>query len=266
MIPGNDFEVFEGVVFHARSRPKKHRFQYKVFNFLIDLDALDEVAARHQFFSRNRFNLFSFRDRDHCVGEHDNIADYLRDALCEAGLARADKIYALFYPRILGYAFNPLIVFYCYDGDGAMFATFYQVNNTFGERHTYLIPATRNQNMVVQGTEKRFHVSPFIDMDMRYTFYTQLPSNDVGIGIDVSDEQGLLLKTSFKGHAVKSPVRMMRLFFRYPFMVVKVVGGIHYEALRLMAKGMKLLPSGPRPSAPISMGKIIQPGSQQPAE
>jgi len=258
VIPQDDFQVVEGTVYHARYRPKKHAFSYKVFNFLMDLDAVDEIASRHRWFSHTAFNLFSFRDRDHGVGDSDNLADYLRDALSAHGLVGADKIYALFYPRILGYAFNPIIVFYCYDKSGDLIATFYQVNSTFGERHTYLIPASPGANSVVQGAKKTLHVSPFVDMDMQYKIFVQAHGETVELVIDVNDREGLLLKTSFNGEAKAPASGLFGLFLRYPLMMVKVIGAIHWEAIRLIAKGMRLLPSGPRPKKPISMGSVIR--------
>lgn len=256
MIGDRSLSVYEGVVFHQRHKPVGHKFSYRVFSFLVDLDKLDEIAQRRRLFSRNKFNLFSFYDRDHGAGRPDNITVYLRSALKSAGLPEAKKITALFYPKILGYAFNPLAVFFCYGASGGVNAIFYQVNNTFGERHTYLVPVERGDNSLEHWVDKKFHVSPFIEMEMRYRFRIDPPGEKIGIDIEVHDGEGRLLNAAFNGKTdMTADPNLGALFFRYPLMMIKVIAGIHYEALRLLAKGLRLRAGTPSPEEPVTVTK-----------
>lgn len=133
--------LYEGVVTHHRLRPKKHKLRYRVFSFLLDLDEIDDLASRLRLFSRNRFNLFSFHDRDHADGGTKNLRTRLETILADHGLRNcAHKIQLLCYPRLLGFVFNPLSVYFCHRADGSVGAVLYEVSNTFGDRHSYLIP------------------------------------------------------------------------------------------------------------------------------
>lgn len=250
----NKAVVYEGVVAHARFKPVRHRLTYKVFSFLLDLDELDEAAASLRFFSRNRFNLFSLYDRDHGAGRSGGLAAHVRETLAEAGLDGSGRILMLAYPRMLGYAFNPLTVYYCHDCSGALAAILYEVRNTFGGRHSYLIPVEDTGETIGQAAGKVFHVSPFIDMDMRYRFTLSRPSDRVSVFIQTSDADGPVLNASFTGKA--APVtdrKLLALFFRYPLMTFKVIAGIHWEALRLLLKGLRLRPGAPAPARGVTV-------------
>ena len=160
----------------------------------------------------------------------------------------------LFYPRMLGYAFNPLTVYYCHDLDGALAAMIYEVRNTFGERHAYVIPVEYSGDQIEQSAQKRFHVSPFIDMDMCYRFRLSRPGDEIRLRIETSDEEGPLLNAAFFGtaHAL-SDAKLLSLFFRYPLMTIKVILGIHWEALKLLAKGLRLRAGAPTPAKPFTV-------------
>ena len=233
--------VYEGAVTHRRFKPVGHRLKYRVFSFLLDLDALDDAARSLRFFSRGRFNLFSFYDRDHGRGRPADIARYIRGALGEAGIEADGRILLLCYPRMLGYVFNPLSVYYCHDAEGRLTAMVYEVRNTFGDDHTYIIPVEADPETIDQTAEKAFHVSPFIDMDMRYHFQMSRPGDAVSMSIQTLDAEGPLLNANFSGEgAAVTDAKLLSLFFRYPLMTMKVIVGIHLEALKLVMKGMRL--------------------------
>lgn len=239
--------VYEGAVKHQRLKPRAHRLRYSVFSFLLDLDRLDETAARLSWFSRGRFNLFSFYDSDHGTGKPDDLSVYIRSTLADAGYDDIGRILLLCYPRMLGYVFNPLSVYYCYDLRGSLAVMIYEVRNTFGGRHSYIIPVEDEE--IDQQTDKVFHVSPFNDMDLRYRFLLSAPSDDIRVFIQTSDADGPVLNASFTGERTElSDSKLLSLFVRYPLMTVKVIAGIHWEALKLLAKGLRLKRGAPDPA------------------
>lgn len=244
----NTASIYEGRVAHQRIRPVAHNLNYRVFSLLIDLDAIGKLAKTLKFFSHNKFNLFSFYDRDHGGKDCKDIREYIRGLLKTAGINADGRIMLLCYPRILGYVFNPLSVYYCHDSGDRLRAVIYEVSNTFGDRHTYMIEADGDARRIRQSAKKEFHVSPFMDMDMRYDFDLTRPGNTVGVNIKTSDADGLVLNAVFSG--ARKPLsdrKLVSLFCRYPLMTLKVIAGIHWEAVRLLIKGMRLRGGPPAP-------------------
>ncbi len=162
--------LYLGQVGHSRTRPAKHSLRYSVFMLLLDLDEAAALAKGLRWFSLGRFNLTSFNARDHGDGSNLPLRTQVERRLDDAGLGiDGGPIRLLCLPRVLGYVFNPISVYFCYHPDGALHAILYEVSSTFGERHSYLIAAQPGDDGDIrQSVEKRLHVSPFMEMDLRF--------------------------------------------------------------------------------------------------
>lgn len=259
--------LFVGKVWHRRWKPKAHRLDYRVFAALIDLDELPVLASRSRIFSHNRFNLFSLMDRDFGPGDGAPLKPWVAAQLRAAGLPADDlRVELLCYPRMFGYAFNPLSVYFCRRaGDGALIAILYEVHNTFGQRHCYLIPAAAADGVVRQTCAKSFYVSPFIDMQADYHFRILPPQAQPALGdrlavvIHQTDPAGRLLDASFiAARRAWSDAALLSLLASHPLMTLKVIAGIHWEALKLWLKGIKLVS---RPAPPADLVSIISRGT-----
>jgi DUF1365 family protein len=251
--------IYFGEVVHKRLRPIMHALRYRVFALMCECDRLAELDKRLKLFSYNRFNLFSLCDRDH--GDGTAIDAYLRKVA--AGSTVGDQISRfsmLCYPRIFGYAFNPLTVYFGFDRDHQVRLVIYEVNNTFGERMTYALPAEADMSGVVtQSCRKQLYVSPFNSDKGTYSFHVTSPANDLTVGVALRDETGPLLKAYF--HARREPLSdkvLLKALARTGWMTVKVVAGIHLEAAKLWLKGMKLVRRPAPPGNPISYGSTKQ--------
>jgi len=247
--------IYKGSVHHVRRRPKRHRLHYRVFSLLIDLDEFQTITATSQLLRVNQAGLFSFWERDHGSGHESGLKAWVLDHLAQAGLeTEGVSVRLLCYPRILGYVFNPLSVYYCYDRKDALIATLHEVNNTFGEKHTYVLPATPAQgdSHFQQTSPKNLAVSPFTIMEGRYQFEMEVPSDSIRVHIGLHDEDGSVMSASFAGarHALTDH-GLALTFFQYPLMTLKVTAGIHFEALRLWLKGVPLVARTPA-STPIT--------------
>ncbi len=152
--------IYNGTVIHKRFKPKLHFFKYKVFSLLIDLTELNILDKKISFFSYNKFNLISFFDKDHGERDGTSLVEWVRKNLKDNKIEYENiKIKLLCYPRILGYVFNPLSVFFIYNNKEELISILYEVKNTFGEQHTYIFKV-ENDNLLQHNCEKRFHVSP----------------------------------------------------------------------------------------------------------
>ncbi len=246
--------LYAGVVTHARHRAPLHRLRYRLVQALFDLEELPELARRLTLFSHNRPGLVSFRDRDHGDGSGD-LVGWVRGLLKEAGIAADGRIALFCMPRMLGYAFNPLSVYFCHDGEGRLRALLYQVNNTFGQRHSYLLPVEAGEGETVRQTcDKGFHVSPFLPMGLHYDFAVKPPGETTVVKIVVSDPEGLVLDAVFAGERRPlSDSQLLAALLAYPLMTLKVIVGIHWEALKMWIKGARYHPVPPAPATPVSM-------------
>jgi DUF1365 family protein len=239
--------IYESEVRHRRFQPMGHQLSYGVWSLLVDLDEIDEVARKNPFLSRNRWNLVSFHDRDHGPRDGSSLRAWFDRHVSAAGVdLDGGAVRMLVFPRILGYTFNPITVWFGYDRDERLRAVLYEVHNTFGHAHSHLavLPESLNGSVPRHGFDKTLHVSPFFDQIGRYRITLDPPTDDYGIVIEYLDDDGArLLTASQRGHRVELTARsLIRQFFTSPLMTLKVVGGIHWEALKLLRKGAKYRP------------------------
>ena len=237
--------IYRGHVVHDRWRPKRHRLRYRVFSLLIDLDELPDLDRHFAFFAYNSRGPLAFYDRDHGPTTGESLRPWVEAKLREAGLlADGGPIHLLCYPRVFGYVFNPLSIFFCYRRDGSLTAILYEVCNTFRERHTYVLPVSDPSASVIrQGCAKALYVSPFIDMQTDYSFRIVPPGEAVNIVIRQTDAEGLLLAAAFRGEGVAfADSTIVRCLAAYPLMTLKVIAAIHWEALKLWCKGLRVFP------------------------
>ncbi|HKX96157.1 MAG TPA: DUF1365 domain-containing protein [Methylibium sp.] len=235
-----------GSVRHARLRPAPHRFAYPTRFLLLPMRSLARAPCAA--LARNRFGLLSFRDADHGDGRADALA-WFDELLATEGLHDADgEVWLQTYPRLLGYAFKPVSFWYAHRRDGSLAAIVAEVNNTFGERHCYLLHGERLGWGRELSAAKVFHVSPFCRVEGRYRFRFLRAGDRIVARIDHDDADGPLLQTSVSGtlapltaasawHAVRSA----------PLMTLGVIARIHWQALRLW---LKRVPFFGKPTAP----------------
>ena len=209
---------------------------------MIELGELPRLDRALALFKWNRRGLFSFYDRDHGDGRSLNI--WLDDLLGAAGIAANGPRRVLCYPRIFGYVFNPLSVWFCHDEANMLKAVIYEVHNTYDERHAYVLGAD-GQKLLRHDCAKDFYVSPFLPPDCRYHFRIHPPDEKVTVAIHEEEAGAPVLNASFAGtRRSLSDRALLAMLFAYPLMTLKVVTAIHFEALRLMLKGIRRHPHG----------------------
>jgi len=239
--------LYVGEVMHARLKPIGHRFSYRVMSLLIDLDRLDEADRQSPLFGVNRAALYSFNEADHGDRDGSSLRTYTQRCAAALGIdLSGGRVLLLCYPRLLGYTFNPLSVYFAYGADGRLALLIYEVRNTFGGIHAYVLPVQPNQISeagVRQHQEKLFEVSPFITMAMRYHFRVLPPAEHVRLRILESDHDGPLLAATFNGRRrTLGTVELLRSCLALPLLPFKIIAAIHWEALRLWLKGARLVP------------------------
>jgi DUF1365 family protein len=239
---------------HRRLRPRRHEFRYRAFWLLLDLDELAALSSHLRLFSHNLPNLFSLYDTDHGDGTVTTLRLQIERQLAGASVdIKSGAIKLLCMPRTFGYSFNPLSVYFCHDENGELAALIYQVHNTFGERHSYVIPVQRNADAVDQHCEKCFYVSPFMEMELQYKFWAKLPDEDVTIAIHAQDRHGIVFAAALAGSREEfSDWRLMCALLRVPLVTIKVIAAIHWEALRLWLKGIELVPRSESRARPMA--------------
>ena len=237
-------EIGFGRVMHERLQPTRHRFDYPVYFLRLPVHQLSGIGSR--WFSHNRFNLLSFNDADH--GDGRDCLNWARTLLASHGMAADGEIWLTTFPRVLGYAFKPVSFWHCHRANGELVAVLAEVNNTFGERHVYLLRT--NDPTATLHADKVFHVSPFFPVRGRYTFDFKAAGDLFRSRIDYDDGNGDALRTAWWGRLEPlTPRNTLRAFFGYPLMTWSVIARIHLQALRL---ALKRVPFFHKPPAPIN--------------
>ena len=229
--------IYNGEVNHTRFKPVKHFLNYKTFSLFLDLDEIEQLDKSISIFSHNKFNIFSFYNKDH--GDRDGnclkkwVISNLKKYKIEGNIS---KIKILCYPRIFGYVFNPLSIFYCYENE-KLKSIFYEVKNTFNEQHTYIFKIKDGEE-IKQKCKKKFYVSPFMDMETFYNFKLIDPNQRLSVMIKQTDAEGTVLTATQTGDKKEFNFKQLLInFFRYPLMTLKIISSIHFEALLLWKKG-----------------------------
>lgn len=230
--------ILKGSVVHQRVQPVAHRLEYRVFSLLLDLDRLDEAGKGRRLFSVDRFNLLSFHRRDVADGATSDLAAHARRLVAdELAITNIRSVWLLTYPRVLGYVFNPLSVYFCLDGEGNVAALVYEVSNTFGARVSY-VSAVRDGR--IDGAAKSMLVSPFNRTTGEYRFGFSATEEEMTVGVALHDLGKPVLKTWFRARRHDlGDARILASVLAMPFMTLKVIAAIHYEALKLWLKGLR---------------------------
>lgn len=246
--PEAAISLYVGSVMHARLRPKGHRFSYSVYSMLVDIDRMDAPTGLAPWFAFDRFAPLSVHAADHGPGDGSPLRPHVDRLLADKGVARPARVLMLCYPRLFGYVFDPITVYFAYDADGGLTALLYEVRNTFGGRHTYVAPVRDGEASaagIEQEADKVFYVSPFMEMDETYRFRVLPPGEAVRIRILEGDREGPTLSATFAGRGrAATRASLAGAFFSIPMMSLKVIAGIHYEALRLWLKRIPLVARG----------------------
>ena len=253
----SDNALYTGEVRHARYRPRTHRFTYRVFSAFLNVDDIDHNRLNLKLFSIDKFNLFSFRRRDHGAKDGSPLRPFIERLLHEADVQAPEQIHILCYLRMFGFAFNPLTVYYCRH-KGRLTAMVYEVRNTFGDDHIYVVPMegkhAKAARPLLHHRDKLMHVSPFIGMQATYHFSAQAPDENLRLVIRETQNAEPLLVASFVGaRAGLSDANLLKAFLRHPLMTVKVLVAIHFEAAKLFLKGVPFIK---RPEPPQSRHSI----------
>ena len=254
--------LYTGQVTHQRLRPFRHAFRYPAFTLLLDLDALDRLPwpLRH-----NGRGLMAFADRDHGPRDGSALRPWIEARLAEAGIDLAGgAVRLLAMPRVLGRVFNPLAVWFCHHADGRLLAVLYEVRNTFGQAHGYLIPLDRPPGpgaVFEQRCAKAFYVSPFIGPAATYDFRLTVPDEALSLLIREAVPEGPQLVASLTGRRrALTTGALLRLLLRFPVLTLQVLGAIHWQALRLWLKGARFhrRPAPPAEAVTLVRGTVGQ--------
>lgn len=255
--------LYFGRVSHARRHPASHAFRNGVCAWLIDLGETEALARRLKLFSVNRANVFSFYDRDHGPRDGSPLRPWVDGHLAAAGLdLEGGPVRILCFPRLFGYVFNPLSVWYCHRPDGRLAAALLEVSNIAGQSHNYLVPAAEYSgpnDPVEAGFAKRFHVSAFITMNARYECRVARPGRRLAVNVRESAGDRRVLTATWIGRRRDlTSSNLARALARYPLMTFKISAAIYWHALQLVRKGV---PRHPLPPIDTAAGVTYVPAA-----
>ncbi len=244
-------------VTHARHTPFRHRFAYRVFMLLLDIDRMAETSSRTRLLAYNRWSPLSVHDSDHGPRDGAPLRPWVEDALAKAGVdIDGGPIRLLAMPRVLGYAFNPIAIYFCFGRDGRLRAALYEVRNTFGGAHAYVCIADPNAALQRHSADKRFYVSPFIGMEARYDFALRVPGDTLAFAIEETTPDGRLLSATLMGkRAPLNDQTLLASLVSLPLMTLKVMAAIHWQALKLWWKGARFHRETTQTPAPIATSR-----------
>ena len=234
--------IYECNVMHHRLEPKEHHFSYRIFMFALDLDEVETLSKRLPFFSLNRWNLYTFRDRDHLTlpgGETKSVKENLIAYLEGNGirLPEGGRILLVTLPRVLGYIFNPVSFYFCSNASGTPICAVVEVGNTFREMKPYLLREPSGEDTFRLITPKHFYVSPFSALDLAFDFKLRIPGEKLDIHIDDRDGERRVLLSALTGkRAPLTTARLLWFTLKYPLITLKVISFIHWHAFRLWLK------------------------------
>ena len=263
--PGSEAAVLYSLhVMHRRRVAPLYRFIYKIFSVLFDIDRLDELARTRKLFSHNRFNVLSVHDKDHGRGEVGGLRRWAEETCASQGVAlEGGRIRLLAQPRMFGWAFNPVSFWYCEHADGSLRAVIAEVRNTFGEKHSYLLSSASLNEGASAGAalpygvelkkEKCFHVSPLFDLVGLYHFTLDEPGDKLRVLLNETREGAPLIDTAMLGVAKPfSDAVMLRQVLAMPLQAIKVLAGIHWQALKIWLRGARFHPKPKPPQAEVT--------------
>ena len=246
--------LFVGKVSHRRKAPIEHRLRYRTYSLLIDLDEIDALAGRLKLLSRNRWNLFGIHDRDHGARDGSEMRAWFEQQSQRAGIdVTGGRVEVLLYPRLLGYTFNPLTIWFGYRADGSLGVVLYEIHNTFGHSRSHLVPID-GEAPHRHRFDKDLHVSPFFDREGSYSFTLRPPGPRFSVSIDYATADEELLTATMVGERRALTDRgLARVFFTHPLLTLKIIGGIHWQAFRLLLKGARYRPVPEPPDTRVSV-------------
>ena len=251
--------LYLGRTTHLRTAPREHRFSYGVFQILVDVDRLDQAFIGLKALNQGRFGLFSFAERDHGARDGTALRPWVEATLKQAGLdVPTTRISLLCFPRVLGFVFNPISLFFIYGPNEQLRAVLYEVNNTFGQTHAYVAP-TEGLEVERHEADKLLYVSPFYRIEGGYRFTVTPPNDRLSLTIlkQVGGEIDFTASLIARREAL-TDAALIKLFFAMPLMTLGVVAAIHWEAVRLWFKGAVF---GARPAGPkagVSLGHVTR--------
>lgn len=249
--------LYVGQVRHRRFAPREHAFSYDLFQVYLDLDEMESLFDKHWFWSINRANIASFKRKDHLGDPDTSLTNAVRDLVkTETGKRPTGPIRLLTHLRYFGYGFNPVSFYFCFDkNDEKVETVVAEVNNTpWGEQHCYVLDDSMNSGNVKKKRfeiEKQFHVSPFMDLEMRYRWNLTQPDEHLVVHIENEKHGNKIFDATLAMHREEiTSISLARVLMKFPFMTAKVVLAIYYEALRLWLKKIPVFQHSTNEEAP----------------